>query len=92
MGMLKYALNRDGRAPVDRLAARVGHTEATVHTALAWIHAHTELELTPLTPEVYAVSRRAARPASAQPALMARLNALLDETRAYRRHWLRMQV
>lgn len=92
MGMLKYALARDGRAPVDRLAARVGHTEATVHTALAWIHAHTELELTPLTPEVYAVSRRAGRSSNAQPALMRRLNALLDETRAYRRYWLRMPI
>ncbi|MFQ3647168.1 MAG: single-stranded-DNA-specific exonuclease RecJ [Aggregatilineales bacterium] len=92
MGMLKYALNRDGRAPVDRLAARTGHTEATIHAALAWIHAHTELELDPLTPEVYAVRRREARPANAQPALMTRLNALLEETRAYRRHWQHMSM
>lgn len=92
MGMLKYALNRDGRAPVDRLAARVGHTETTIHAALAWIHAHTELELNPLTPEVYAIRRRAARPTDAQPALMTRLNALLEETRAYRRHWQHMSM
>jgi single-stranded-DNA-specific exonuclease len=91
-GMLKYALGRDGRAPVDRLAARVNHTEATIHAALAWIHAHTELALEPLTPEVYAVRRRDARPTDAQPALLTRLNRLLDETRAYRRHWLRMPV
>jgi hypothetical protein len=91
-GMLKYALNRGGRAPVDRLAARTAHTEATIHAALAWLHAHTEFELTPLTPEVYAVGWRGARLEPAALGSMQRLSALIEETRAYRRYWLRMPM
>jgi len=91
-GMGKHALTQDGRLPIDRLAARIGVTEAIIRHALFWLEAKRILWV--MEWESGDVARIApgdgiAAGDSAQQEIQAELSALLSEMRAWRRFFLR---
>lgn len=91
-GMGKYALSQDGRLPIDRLAARIGVTEAIVRHALFWLEAKRVLWV--MEWESGDVARIApgdnvSAGDGAQQEIQAELAALLSEMRAWRRFFLR---
>lgn len=90
--LLKYAVERkDGRAEVARLAAACAAREATIRAGLAWLQARGIFDVEALDAESVAVAR-AEQPADADVIpFEARLKHLLEDTAAYRRHWLRAE-
>ncbi len=90
--MGKYALSQDGRLPIDRLAARIGVTEAIVRHALFWLEAKRILWV--MEWESGDVARIAPGDGltAGDAALLekqAELSGLLSEMRAWRRYFLR---
>lgn len=89
-GVVKFVLNqRHGITGLDELAALMSHTEATVKQGLLWLQAKGQIVIQQVADE--AVSLRAGDKQSHPdlPAIQRRLQALLDETAAYRRVWSR---
>jgi single-stranded-DNA-specific exonuclease len=86
MGMVKHDLRaRGGRVAIPRLAAALGHREATVRVGLEWLRARGELSIVESGGDT--MTLQAGGELSADlPDLEARLRRLLDETAAYRRH------
>ncbi|MBI3958812.1 MAG: DHH family phosphoesterase [Chloroflexi bacterium] len=91
-GMGKHALTQDGRLPIDRLAARIGVSEAIVRHALFWLEAKRILWV--IEWESGDVARIA--PSDGLTAgdgvlqeKQAELSVLLSEMRAWRRYFLR---
>jgi hypothetical protein len=91
-GMVKYDLRmRDGRVNVRRLAAALGHREATVRTGLELLVAREGLRI------VEADGVMLTLQAGGEPSLdfgnvESRLRHLLRETAAYRRHFRQAPV
>ncbi len=93
--MGKHALAQDGRLPIDRLAARIGVTEAIVRHALFWLEAKRILWV--MEWESGDVARIApgdgltAGDAALQEK-QTELSELLSEMRAWRRYFLRAEL
>jgi single-stranded-DNA-specific exonuclease len=85
-GMVKHDLQaRGGRVNVRRLAAVLGHREATVRAGLAWLVGQGQLSVVNSEGDTLTL-QVGGEPSPDLPGLEARLQRLLDETAAYRRH------
>ncbi len=93
-GMCKTALKQDGHLPLDRLAARLGTTEAVVRHALLWLEAKGLIALIEWLPDD--IARITAGDGVDQSAdreiLQAELLEQLAEVRAYRRFFQRASL
>jgi single-stranded-DNA-specific exonuclease len=85
-GMVKHDLRtRGGQVDVPRLAAALGHREATVRVGLEWLSARGELSIVERGGDT--ITLQAGGELSPDlPNLEVRLRRLLDESAAYRRH------
>jgi hypothetical protein len=84
--MVKHDLQvRGGRVNVRRLAAVLGHREATVRAGLAWLVGQGQLSVVNSEGDTLTL-QVGGEPSPDLPGLEARLQRLLDETAAYRRH------
>ena len=94
-GMAKYALGRDCRLPIDRLAARIATTEAVIRHSLRWLEVKKLIQLVEW--EGGDVVRIAPGDGDAldeieRQILEAELNEQLAEVRAYRRFFKRAKI
>lgn len=94
-GMAKYALTRDCQLPIDRLAARIGTTEAVIRHSLLWLEMKNLIRLVEW--EGGDVVRIAAgdgnRPDETdRQILQSELDEQLAEVRAYRRFFKRAKI
>ncbi len=89
--MCKYALGRDGRLALDRMAARLGTTEAIVRHGLLWLEARGQIAILDWSADSGVLIQAGGAPAADDAAalLQAQLEELLAETRAYRRYFRR---
>jgi single-stranded-DNA-specific exonuclease len=86
-GMVKHDLHvRAGQVNVRRLAAALGHREATVRAGLAWLAGKGQVSIVASDRDTFTLRMGEGRPAPDLPDLEARLRWLLAETAAYRRH------
>ncbi len=90
-GMAKYALKRDQRLPMDRLAARLGTTEAVIRHGLLWLEAKGLIRLVEWeeSDRVRIAMGLGADATRSRRLLQAELDELLGEVRAYRRFFQR---
>ncbi len=102
-GMCKYALQRDRLLQLDRMAARLGTTEAVIRHSLLWLQCRGQIRLNEWDPTgtpsdtVQISSGNGAAAVDGAPAadpqmLQALLDEQLAEVRAYRRFFLRANV
>ncbi len=102
-GMCKYALQRDGLLQINRMAARLGMTEAVIRHSLLWLESRGQIQLAEWDPAGTPVDTVRITPGSGQPTaepaegdasviLQAELDEQLAEVRAYRRFFLRAKV
>ena len=100
-GMCKFALGRDRRLSLVRMAARLGQTSAVMHQALRWLHARGQISLAEWESDdvVILAAMQPGDSATTDPAngdspelLQAQLAELLAEVRAYRRYFLRART
>lgn len=92
-GVLKFALkHKNGLVSAGELAALTGQTETAIRAGLRWIQAHTELDLSPMSEDVYQITTRAARTDSPAGRDTDLLKRILSETSEYRRYWLRQPL
>ncbi len=87
-GLVRYALEaRDGEVRISHLAAAMAHCEETVRAGVAWLAARGDVAVAAESSGVWDLAPEGERgdPAPA----MARLKGLLEETAAYRAHFLR---
>jgi single-stranded-DNA-specific exonuclease len=91
-GLVKHVLKtREGRASIADLAAATAHREATVRAGLDWLAARGYLELHEDTPGALRLGRgQGATRRSELERTALRLEALLEETAAYRAYFARM--
>jgi len=91
--MCKYALGRDGRLALDRMAARLGATEAVVRHSLLWLESRGQITVLDWSADngvlIAAGDVNAARSAEDAALLQAQLSELLAEARAFRRYFRR---
>ena len=86
-GMVKYDLRaRAGHVNVRRLAAALGHREATVRAGLNLLVARGQLRIIEIDEDSLVV-RAGGEPLADFEYVESRLQRLLDETAAYRRHF-----
>lgn len=93
-GMCKYALARGEVLHVDRLAARLGTTEAVIRHSLLWLEAKGLITLTEWLEgdQLRITTGDAVDRSRAREALQSELDAQLAEVRAYRRFFRRVKV
>ncbi len=93
-GMCKTALKGDGQLPLDRLAARLGTTEAVVRHALLWLEAKGLIALTDWLPDDIAciTAGDGVDCTADREILQAALMEQLAEVRAYRRFFQRASL
>ncbi len=91
-GLVKHALKaRDGRIPLEELAAAMAHRPGTVHMGLLWLEAQGYVKVSlegsqlTLTPGGGVKSPNRAE-------ISAELKAMLEETRAYRQNFARASL
>jgi single-stranded-DNA-specific exonuclease len=85
-GMVKHDLRaRGGQVSIRRLAAVLGQREATVRAGLAWLVGRGQLNIMNGEGDTLTV-QAGGEPSPDLPDLESRLQRLLDETAAYRRH------
>ncbi len=93
--MAKYALSRDGRLPVDQLAARIGSTEAVIRHCLLWLEVKQLVQLVAWENDdiaQIAPGDGSTRSEAERDILQAELEEQLAEVRAYRRFFKRAKV
>lgn len=97
-GMCKYALQRDGLLQINRMAARLGTTEAVIRHSLLWLERRGQIALidwdpagTP-TDTVHIAPGSGVEQREDRSVLQAELDEQLAEVRAYRRFFLRAKV
>ncbi len=89
-GMVKYALqHKGGIVSTSEFAALTGQTEPTIHACLRWFHLNSELMVEPIDEDRYQLLSGQSAHALSPPDSLERLKALIAETNAYRRYWLR---
>ena len=86
-GLVKYAVDKlGGRVPIDRLAAAAGQRAAAVRIGLQWLEAKGVVRTETCEDGVINLCP-AEDSAREDPALLARLRSLLEETSAYRQYF-----
>ncbi len=97
-GMCKYALQRDGLLQINRMAARLGTTEAVIRQSLLWLDSRGQVRLIDWDPEgtpadtVHIASGSGSEQRENRELLQSELDEQLAEVRAYRRFFLRTTV
>jgi hypothetical protein len=106
-GMCKFALQRDSILHIDRMAARLGTTEAVIRYSLLWLQSRGQIAMVEWpTGDLVHIHRGPAEgtPAAGTPApngqgstdeaalIQAQLEEQLAEIRAYRRYFMRAAV
>jgi single-stranded-DNA-specific exonuclease len=97
-GMCKYALQRDGLLQINRMAARLGTTEAVIRHSLLWLESRGQIQLDEWDPAGTPVDSVRITPGDGnernddRAILQAELDEQLAEVRAYRRFFLRGKV
>jgi len=97
-GMCKYALSRDGLLQIDRMAARLGTTEAVIRHSLLWLESRGQIHLLDWDPEgtptdtVHIAAGNGVEQRENRDLLQSELDEQLAEVRAYRRFFLRASV
>ncbi len=87
-GLVKYAYNhKGGQILLSDIAALTGHTEQTITLGLKWLAASTPFAFTPLSDDVYQIAMTHTTDDALKHRLAERLQAALNETRAYRLYW-----
>jgi single-stranded-DNA-specific exonuclease len=87
VGMVKYDLQvRDGQVNLRRLAAALGHREATVRVGVEWLAARGQVHIVE-TDEDTVVLEIGGEPSADADEVKNHLQRLLEETAAYRRHF-----
>ncbi len=87
-GMLKYARNhKQGMVSASELAALTGQTELMIRTCLKWFDRHTEIAVTTFSEDMYQLDTNPSSGSLTESPYPDRIKILVDETRAYRRHW-----
>jgi hypothetical protein len=96
--MCKYALQRDGLLQINRMAARLGTTEAVIRHSLLWLESRGQIHLDEWDPAGTPVDTVRITPGDSQERnedraiLQAELDEQLAEVRAYRRFFSRAKV
>jgi single-stranded-DNA-specific exonuclease len=86
-GMVKHDLHvRAGKVDIRRLAAALGHREATVRAGLAWLAGKGQVSIVASDKDTLTLRIGEGKLSPDLPNLEARLRWLLAETAAYRRH------
>ena len=86
-GMVKHDLQtRGGQVNIRRLAAALGHREATARAGLAWLAGRGQVSIVASDRDTLTLRAGEGKPSPDLPDLEARLRWLLAETAAYRRH------
>ncbi|MFP4395808.1 MAG: single-stranded-DNA-specific exonuclease RecJ [Anaerolineales bacterium] len=89
-GLVKYALRaEEGRISLERLAAATAHCELTVRHAIAWLEAQGHVRVTRAEGDLLYLSPGGEPAPDRAKRALARLQAALAETAAYRRHFRR---
>lgn len=90
-GMAKYALQRrEGRLALETLAARSAQPQATILTCIDWLHRSSRLRFSRINEDEWRVTLAAEGAAAPpDPDLGERLQRQMQETAAWRRHWLK---
>lgn len=97
-GMCKYALQRDGLLQINRMAARLGTTEAVIRHSLLWLESRGQIRLMDWDPEgtptdtVHIAAGSGVEQRENRDLLQSELDEQLAEVRAYRRFFLRATV
>ena len=97
-GMCKYALQRDGLLQINRMAARLGTTEAVIRHSLLWLESRGQVRLIDWDPEgtptdtVHIAAGNGVEQRENRDLLQSELDEQLAEVRAYRRFFLRATV
>ena len=97
-GMCKYALQRDGLLQINRMAARLGTTEAVIRHSLLWLDSRGQVRLIDWDPEgaptdtVHIAAGSGVEQRENRELLQSELDEQLAEVRAYRRFFLRATV
>jgi single-stranded-DNA-specific exonuclease len=85
--MLSYDLRvRGGYVSVSRLAAALGHREATIRTGVEWLASRSQMQVIEAEEDGLAL-RSGGQPPMDLQAVEMRLRRLINETAAYRRHF-----
>lgn len=86
-GMVKHDLRtRGGRVNIRRLAAVLGHREVTAQVGLEWLEALGKLHVVDADKDTWTL-QAGGEPSPDSQEVQSRLQHLLDETAAYRRHF-----
>jgi single-stranded-DNA-specific exonuclease len=86
-GMVKHDLRtRGGRVNIRRLAAVLGHREVTARVGLEWLEALGKLRVVTADEDTWTL-QAGGEPSPDSQEVQLRLQKLLDETAAYRRHF-----
>ncbi|MBN1921945.1 MAG: single-stranded-DNA-specific exonuclease RecJ [Anaerolineae bacterium] len=92
-GLINYALNhKEGKISVAALAAAMAHRKKTVRLGLAWMAAYGALTIVHDAGNIITVTHNGTQDPSALAQLTVELQAMLEETAAYRRHFARTGV
>ncbi len=97
-GMCKYALQRDGLLQINRMAARLGTTEAVIRHSLLWLESRGQVHLIDWDPEgtpsdtVQIAAGNGVESRENRDLLQSELDEQLAEVRAYRRFFGRAQI
>lgn len=87
-GLVKYALaNTGGQVELTALAAALAHRESTVHKGLEWLAAQGHITLVDEQAGKVTLAAGTGMKAAAWPPIATQLQALLDETAAYRAYF-----
>ncbi len=89
----KYALSHyNGCIKLSALAARCGHREATVLTALEWLQTKGVITIENRSDDEIFIQQSGVADPETQAALEKQLKALLDDTEAYRDYYARAEM
>ncbi len=97
-GMCKYALQRDGLLQINRMAARLGTTEAVIRHSLLWLESRGQVQLIDWDPAgtpsdtVQIAAGNGLESRENRELLQSELDEQLAEVRAYRRFFGRAQI
>lgn len=88
-GMLKYLHKHGQMAELQHLAAKTGQREVSIRLALQWLEMTTPFVLKPISTDRFQLSLDSTKAAGTEPALLKRLQYLIQDTAAYRQFWLK---
>jgi hypothetical protein len=90
-GLIKFSLNqREGKISVGQLAARMSHTRSTVEAGLRWLESRGDITIVSHEQDAWRI-QAGSQPSGEAEELARILDACLEETRAFRRHYVRVE-